>query len=166
MQLFPLGSHRLLYCVIIIISWHIWKSIFCFLNVSSIVSTHENPREEIQFAGVPPALLHGVSYTYSFPKKGIYPWEREMWIEKNPQLCTETGFYLCRSSTHQCKAVSPTDLPVFSKHPYYKSTSWAIESSCYLGGISTSQFSQGKRRRIWDVLQLRMNVKYLIFTHF
>lgn len=89
-----------------------------------------------------------------------------MWIETNPQLCTETGFYLCRSSTHQCKAVSPTDLPVFSKHPYYKSTSWGIESSCYLGGISTSQFSQGKRRRIWDVLQLRMNVKYLIFTQF
>lgn len=42
----PLGSHRLLYCVIIIISWHIWKSFFCFLIVSSIVYPHENPREE------------------------------------------------------------------------------------------------------------------------
>lgn len=42
----PQGSHRLLYCVQIIISWHIWKDIIHFLIESSIVFPHENPREE------------------------------------------------------------------------------------------------------------------------
>lgn len=77
--------------------------------------------------------------------------------KKNYELHKEAEFHLCKPSTYQLKGVSLTAL--------YKSTSWAIESSCYLVGIS-SQFNWEKRKNMgWGEFETYNVYSLLIRAH-